>query len=129
MKHLFYILFLLIILVGCIKDDRQASDETTVWKETDYFFSAGGAPTWHKTENSKEEVIQFKTNNVFSSSERTNLNRYIMQPIDAASANLKLYEEGKTDTIHWTIYNITQNTMEAGFFGCIEGCGKRFVRL
>ena len=127
MKQLFYIFLLLVLFTGCIKDHPQ--EVSTVWKETDHFFSTGSTPAWHKTEIGKEEIIQFKTNNEFSSSERANLNRYLMQSIDASSAKLKIYEQGKTDTIYWTIYNITPNTMEASFEGCIEGCGKRFTRL
>lgn len=132
MKHLYYIFsVLIIILAGCAKDDPQTSTElATSWKETDYFASIGSnTPSWQKTETGKEEIIQFKPNNEFSSSQRINLNRYIMQPIDAASANLRLYKEGGTDTLHWIINNITPNTMEISFGNCIEGCGKRFVRL
>ena len=131
MKHFFYIVLLVFTtLVSCSKDDPQQPQElTTSWKETDYFSGTSGTPEWHKTEAGKEEVIQFKDNNGFSSSVHINLNKYTMQAIDASSAQLKLYEEGKTDTLHWTMYNITPNTMDVSFGSCINGCGKRFSRL
>jgi hypothetical protein len=117
-------------MVSCTKDDPQQPTElTTSWKETDNFTNSGGTPEWHKTDAGREEIIQFKENNNFSSSIRINLNRYILQPIDPSSARLKLYEEGKTDTLHWTMYNITPNAMDVSFGSCVDGCGKRFVRL
>jgi hypothetical protein len=129
MKSLFYILFLL-GLFGCAKDEARTSIEmSSLWKETDHYYSIGGPLIWDKTEIGKEETIQFKANNEFYSSQQANLNRYIMEPAGAGHANLKLYEEGKTDTVRWKIYDITPNTMKIGFEGCIEGCGKKFTRL
>jgi hypothetical protein len=130
MKFTFYILLLLITLIGCAKDETRASIERpTVWKETDHYYSIGGPLIWSKPEAGKEETIQFKTNNEFYSSQQTNLNRYTMETTGTGNANLKLYEEGKTDTIRWIIYDVTPNTMKIGFEGCIEGCGKKFTRL
>lgn len=130
MKPLFYILLLFVVLIGCVKDEsRHTVELPSVWKETDHYYSIGGPIIWKKTETGKEETIQFKANNEFYSSERTNLNRYIMEPTGVGDAKLKLYEEGKTDTIRGTVYDITPNTMKIGFDGCIEGCGKKFTRL
>jgi hypothetical protein len=130
MKHSFYILLLSILFICCAKDEARPSIEmSSAWEETDHYYSIGGPLIWNKTDEDKKEIIQFKSDNEFSSSERTNLNRYNMQPIDAGAARLKLYEEGKTDTVHWIIYDVTANTMKIGFEGCIEGCGKKFKRL
>ena len=124
-------LFIFITLLSCNKEGSEKPlSLASSWKETDYYYSIGGPVQWHKTEFSKEEIIQFKEENVFSSSVYKNLNRYIMEPLAANnSANFKLYEEGKTDTVRLIAYNITPNTMDVGFLGCIEGCGKRFARL
>ena len=130
MKHSLYILLLLITFIGCAKDEATNSVEvTTEWKETDHYYSIGGPLIWKKTETGKEEIIRFKKNNEFYSSQYTNLNRYILEPASVDDAKLKLYEEGKTDTLRWTIYDVTPNAMKIGFGGCIEGCGKKFTRL
>jgi hypothetical protein len=130
MKPTFYILLLFVALTGCAKDERPTSIEmTSEWKETDHYYSIGGPLIWQKTETGKQEVIRFKENNEFYSSQHATLNRYIMEPTGVGDANLKLYEEGKTDTVRWIIYDVTPNTMKIGFEGCIEGCGKKLTRL
>ena len=130
MKFLFYILVVFLALIGCAKNEGRPSVELpSVWKETDHYYSIGGPIIWKKAETGKEETIQFKANNEFYSSQQTNLNRYIMESTGVGEAKLKLYEEGKTDTVRGTIYDVTPNTMKIGFEGCIEGCGKKFTRL
>jgi hypothetical protein len=130
MKPAFYILLLLIVLIGCAKDEATNSVEvTSEWKETDHYYSIGGPLIWKKTETGKQEIIRFKKNNEFYSSQYANHNRYILEPAGVGDAKLKLYEEGKTDTLRWTVYDVTPNTMKIGFEGCIEGCWKKFTRL
>ena len=133
MRKGFMFLVVLVGLLSCNKDtDHQSEglDLTSAWKETEHYFSIGGPIEWYSTEAKDAELIEFKKDNVFTSSAHTNLNRYKIEPVDGnTSAKLKLYEAGKIDTLTWTIYNITQDSIDVAFSNCIEGCGKRFKRV
>lgn len=123
------IVLAVIILAGCSKQKAEKGTlPPSAWKETDHYYSIGGPIIWKETEPTKAEIIQFKPDNVFYSSVHTKLNRYEWETINTAY-RLKLYEAGKTDTTYWFVNTLTPDTLEIGFSGCIEGCGKRFVLL
>lgn len=136
MKRLhFLIAGILFLVASCSKEEEEeaAADKkgiTTSWKETDYYYSIGGPAIWKPTAAGEEETIRFKNNNVFYSSVHTEWNRYrISEPDSDGIARLKLYTAGNRDTTYWFIKTVTPETIEIGFGGCIEGCGKRFSRI
>lgn len=130
MRVIFFMVMVL-LLVSCQKNqDNNTEDLTSSWKETDHYFSIGGPIQWHPTESQNAETIEFRKDSVFYSSVYTKLNGYRIEPIAGSnSAKLKLFEQGKTDTTLWYISNLSQNSLTIGVSGCIEGCGKKFVRV
>ena len=132
MKPLMIFILVFLFITGCSKsNEKETTELPSTWKETDHYYSIGGPVIWKQTEASDAEVIQFKDDRVFYSSQRPELNRYIIEESDAqtSTARLKLYEAGKKDTTYWFLKTVTPNTVEIGFSGCIEGCGKRFVSV
>jgi hypothetical protein len=120
-----------LLFIGCEKNgENNTGDLTSGWKETDHYYSIGGPVEWHRTESQNAEIIEFRKDSVFYSSVYTKVNRYKIETIaGSSSAKLKLYEEGKTDTTYWFVKEVTQNNLIIGVSGCIEGCGKKFVRV
>lgn len=131
MKTLLIICYVLLFTACSKSDEQKPSVLSSSWKETEEYYSIGGPIIWKQTPAANAEVIEFKENHVFYSSLRPNLNRYDLEEADNATepAKLKLYEAGKTDTTYWFLKTVTRDGIEIGFSGCIEGCGKRFVRV
>ena len=128
MRVLFIAMFFL--LAGCEKNNDNTGDITSRWKETDHYFSVAGPIEWHRTEPQNAETLEFRKDSAFYSSAHPKLNGYRIEASSGStSAKLKLFEAGKTDTTYWLITNLTQNSLTVGFFGCVEGCGKKFVRV
>jgi len=118
------------LLAGCEKSGENSSDSLiSKWTETDHYYSIGGPIEWHPTEASNAETIEFKNDNAFYSSLNKKLNRYHIITDGTTAPKLKLYEHGKTDTTYWFISQVTQNSLTISASGCIEGCGKKFVRV
>lgn len=132
MRFLLLAIICAIIFSACSKQTNPEEwNKPTTWKETDSYYSTGGPITWKKTETKDAEILQFKENNIFSSTVYTQFNRYKIETADATNslARLKLYEAGKPDTTYWFLKTVTPNTIEVGHSGCIEGCGKRFLQV
>ena len=130
MRVLFFMVVTL-LFVGCEKNsENNTGNITSQWKETDHYYSIGGPIEWHPTESQNAEIIEFRKDSVFYSSVYTKINRYKIETIaGSSSAKLKLYEDSGTDTTYWFVNEVTQNNLIIGVSGCIEGCGKKFVRV
>ena len=119
------------LIAGCEKNNEKGSRELiSKWIETEHYYSIGVPGEWRPTEAADAEIIESKNDNVFYSSINKKLNRHqIITNTGNTTPKLKLFEEGKTDTTYWVINEITQNSLTVGVIGCIEGCGKKFVRV
>ena len=120
-----------IFIASCEKGSENSSGGLiSKWIETDHYYSIGAPIEWHPTEVSDAEIIEFKNDNIFYSSLNNKSIRYqIITSGGSSTPKLKLYEEGKTDTTYWFINEVTQNSLTVGISGCIEGCGKKFIRI
>ena len=128
--RIFMCMVLSYLIASCEKNNENGSGELiSKWIETEHYYSIGGPGEWHPTKVADAEIIEFKNDNVFYSSLNNKLNRHQIHTEGTAAPRLKLYEEGKMDTIYWFISEITQNSLTVGVSGCIEGCGKKFTRV